>query len=47
LFKGTVIPPGATRAMPFAGAVLQRGTNASGYFLGTDLSGRVLFEAAP
>jgi hypothetical protein len=47
LFKGSVTAPGTTRAIPFAGAVLQRGTNASGYFLGTNQSGRVLFEAAP
>ena len=36
-----------TKAIPFAGAVLQRSTNASGYFLGTNQSGRVLFEDAP
>jgi hypothetical protein len=47
LFKGSVTPAGTTRAIPFAGAVLQRGSNASGYFLGTNQSGRVLFEAAP
>ena len=47
LFKGNFTPAGATRAVPFAGAVLQ-GENfnwASGYFLGTSQSGRVLLQA--
>jgi hypothetical protein len=41
LFKGSFIPAGTTKAIPFGGAVLQAATNASGYFLGTNQSGRV------
>jgi hypothetical protein len=41
LFKGSFTPAGTTKAIPFAGAVLQTATNASGYFLGTNQSGRV------
>jgi hypothetical protein len=48
LFKGSYMPtnPGA-RPVSFAGAVLQKGTNAAGYYLGTNQSGRVLLEATP
>jgi hypothetical protein len=45
LFKGNFTPPGAAKAFPFGGAVLQRATNASGYFSGTNQSGRVSFTA--
>jgi hypothetical protein len=41
LFKGNFTPPGAAKAVPFGGAVLQSATNASGYFLGTNQSGRI------
>lgn len=41
LMSGSVTPPGATRAIPFKGAVLQKQNRASGYFLGTNASGRV------
>lgn len=47
LFKGGFTPPGATRPLPFAGAVLQKANYASGYFLSTNKSGRVSLEAAP
>jgi len=48
LFKGSYTPTNAgARAVSFAGAVLQKGTNAAGYYLGTNQSGRVLLEAAP
>jgi hypothetical protein len=47
LFSGSVTPANTTRVIPFKGAVLQKANNASGYFLGTNLSGRVLLEAAP
>jgi hypothetical protein len=48
LFKGSYTPTNAkAKAVSFAGAVLQKGTNAAGYYLGTNQSGRVLLEAAP
>jgi hypothetical protein len=48
LFKGSFTPTNAgSKAVSFAGAVLQKGTNAAGYYLGTNQSGRVLLEAAP
>jgi hypothetical protein len=48
LFKGSYTPTNAgSKAVSFAGAVLQKGTNAAGYYLGTNQSGRVLLEAAP
>jgi hypothetical protein len=47
LFTGSVTPANTTRIIPFKGAVLQKANNASGYFLGTNSSGRVLLEPAP
>ena len=48
LFKGSYTPTNAgAKAVSFAGAVLQKGTNAAGYYLGTNQSGRVLLEPAP
>jgi hypothetical protein len=48
LFKGSYTPTEAgARALSLAGAVLQKATNASGYFLGTNESGRVSLRAAP
>jgi len=41
LISGSVTPPGATRAIPFKGALLQNENRGSGYFLGTNASGRV------
>jgi len=37
LISGSVTPPGATRAVPFKGAVLQKQNGGSGYFLGNQL----------
>jgi hypothetical protein len=48
LFRGSFTPTNAgSKAVSFAGAVLQKGTNAAGHYLGTNQSGRVLLEAAP
>ena len=42
LFKGSLTPANTgAKAIAFAGAVLQKGTNAFGYFLGTNQSGTV------
>jgi hypothetical protein len=45
LFKGAFTPSGTIKALPFGGVVLQKATNASGYFLGTSQSGRVSLQA--
>jgi hypothetical protein len=42
-FNGTVAPPGATRRIPFKGVLLQNHNHGSGYFLGTNQTGRVYF----
>lgn len=48
LFKGSYTPTNAgAKAVSFAGAVLQKGTNAAGFYLGTNQSGRVFLEATP
>ena len=48
LFKGSLTPTNAgAKAIAFNGAVLQKGTNAAGYFLGTNQSGTVSIQAAP
>jgi hypothetical protein len=48
LFKGSYTPTEAgAKAVSLAGAVMQKATNASGYFLGTNESGRVSLRAAP
>ena len=46
LFKGSLTPTNA-RAIAFAGAVLQKGTNAAGFSLGTNHSARASLQAAP
>jgi hypothetical protein len=43
LFTGSVTPPGGTTAQPFRGALLQKQNLGSGFFLGTNQSGRVQF----
>jgi len=45
LFTGSFQAAGTSRIVNFKGAVLQNYTNASGYFLGTNQSGRVSIEA--
>jgi hypothetical protein len=42
---GSFTPPGASRAISFSGVVLEKAGFASGYFLGTNASGRVRFQA--
>jgi hypothetical protein len=44
LFNGSVTVPGATRSTPFKGALFQKTDFGSGFFLGTDQSGRVLLS---
>jgi hypothetical protein len=45
LMSGSVTPPGATKAIPFKGAILQKQNRGSGYFLnGTNASGRVSLD---
>lgn len=41
LFTGSATPPAGGTPIKFKGAILQKGTNASGFFLGTNASGRV------
>lgn len=41
LISGSAKPPGGGKAISFKGAVLQKQTNAAGFFLGTNASGRV------
>jgi uncharacterized repeat protein (TIGR01451 family) len=47
LFKGTCLDADTSRKMSFAGAVMQKANHGSGYFLGTNQSGRVVVRAAP
>lgn len=42
-FTGSVTPPGATTALSYKGAVLQKSKMGGGFFLGTNSAGRVLF----
>jgi hypothetical protein len=44
--SGSFTPPGASRAVTFSGVVLEKAGFASGYFLGTNASGRVRLQAA-
>ena len=46
-FTGTLVEAGTTRPIPYSGVVLQKANYGSGYFLGTNQSGSVLFSAAP
>lgn len=43
LISGSVTPPSGGKPVKLTGAILQKGTNASGFFLGTNASGRFLF----
>lgn len=46
LFKGTLVPTNAAaKSISIAGAILQKSTNAMGYFLGTNQSGAVRLES--
>jgi hypothetical protein len=45
LLKGTFTPTNAVKPIAFAGALLQKGTNGFGYFLGPSQSGSVELEA--
>ncbi len=47
LFKGSATAPGAAKAIPFSGVVLQKQNAGFGYFLGTNQSGEVFFGPAP
>jgi hypothetical protein len=47
LFNGTVTPANTTTVIKFSGAVQQASTNGSGYFLGTDKTGRVSINPTP
>ncbi len=48
LFKGSLTPTNSgAKAIAFTGAVLQKATNAFGYYLGTNRSGAVSIQAAP
>jgi hypothetical protein len=44
--SGSFTPPGASKAVPFSGVVLEKARYGSGYFLGTNLSGRVRLQPA-
>ena len=41
LFSGAVTPSGATRSIPFKGALLQKQNYGTGFYLSTNKSGRV------
>jgi hypothetical protein len=43
LFKGSVVNPDTNAKIPFSGVILQNQDFGSGYFLGTNQSGRVFF----
>ena len=47
LFKGSLLDTGVVRTVSFSGALLQKSTNGSGFFLGTNQSGQVLIEGRP
>lgn len=47
LFSGSFTPQGGTKATSMRGAALQKANFASGFFLGTNQSGRVSLEAQP
>jgi hypothetical protein len=44
LFRGTVIPPGATRSLTFRGAVIQKQNRGGGFIMGTNETGQVTFD---
>ena len=43
-FSGSVTPPGGGKAVSFKGALLQKQNHGSGFFLGTNQSGRVSLQ---
>jgi hypothetical protein len=47
LFTGKLYPPDTATAIRFKGALLQKSGFGSGFFLGTNQSGRVLLQPAP
>jgi hypothetical protein len=47
LFKGTFLDPQLGRTVTFNGSLRQKSTNGSGFFLGTNSSGRVSLEPLP
>ena len=44
--SGSFTPPGSSQAVTFTGVVLEKAGVGSGYFLGTNASGRVRFQSA-
>jgi hypothetical protein len=44
MFSGSVLPPDSRKAISFKGALLQNQKVGSGFFLGTNESGRVLLQ---
>jgi len=46
-FKGSFYDTGVVRSVSFSGVLLQKSTSGSGFFLGTNQSGRVLLEGRP
>jgi hypothetical protein len=44
LFKGSIVNPITSKAIPFNGVLLQKQNYGSGYFSGTNQSGKVFFE---
>ena len=44
LFSGSATPPSSAKSVSFRGAVLQKQNRGSGFFLGINQSGRVLWE---
>ena len=47
LFRGTVQVPGSSLTLPFNGVVVQKTGVGCGYFVGTNVTGRVTLESAP
>jgi hypothetical protein len=47
LFKGTFTDTNVARTVSFSGALLQKSIQGAGSFLGTNLSGQVLFQSQP
>ncbi len=47
LFRGRLLDTGAVNAVNFSGTILQKANHGSGWFLGTNKSGRVVLQAAP
>jgi hypothetical protein len=47
LFKGSFLNPATAKKTSFTGALLQNTNSGSGYFAGTNRSGKVLLQPAP